>query len=222
MSDPTTPTPSPLARLLEHRLSPERLKPYRYAVGNDLDAALRLYTWNAEVGAAFFEVLGHFEVILRNALHDQLTTWHAARGRPGEWYDDPAGVLKQARREDIAQARGRIARDRKTETPGKVVAELMFGFWRFLLDKGYQTTLWAQALPHAFPHLQPQQRQAVYDPVERFARLRNRIAHHEPIHHLPLAALHGDMLTVAGYIEPGLQAWIDGLSRVPGLLAARP
>jgi hypothetical protein len=222
VADSTTPPPSPLAQLLEHRLSVERLKPYRRAVGGGLEPAIQLYEWNGAVSSAFFEVIGHFEVALRNAMHDQLTTWHAGRSRDGQWYDDPTGVLDSRRHDDIREARSRIRREGKTETPGKVVAELMFGFWRFLLDRHYQNTLWAQALRHAFPHLVPQRRVLVYHPVYDIARLRNRIAHHEPVHHLALSDRHDALLRVAGYIEPAVEAWLGGLSRVPGLLAARP
>lgn len=217
-SEPT----SPLARLLEHRLSPERLAPYRRAVGGDLEPAVELYTWNAEVAAAFFEVLGHLEVVLRNALHEELSSWHASNRRRGLWFDDPARLLDERRRADIDTARARLLRDGKTETPGKVVAELSFGFWRFLLDRRYQNTLWAQALRHAFPFLVPQRRQSVYQPVERLTRLRNRIAHHEPIHHLKLAEHHDDVLRLAGFIDPALEAWLSRVSRVPAMLAGRP
>lgn len=121
--------PNPLAGVLEDRLSRERLKPYRDAVGGDLDSAIGLYEWNSAAPGAFFETtLGHVEVLLRNALHDHLSAWHTAAGRPGQRYDDPAGVLDPRRHADIAAARGRIRREHKTETAGKVVAELTFGF----------------------------------------------------------------------------------------------
>ncbi len=48
------------------------------------------------MAGAFFEVLGHFEVVIRNALNEQLTTWHIAAGRPDAWYDDPGGILDEA------------------------------------------------------------------------------------------------------------------------------
>lgn len=207
---------------MENRLSTERIGPYRRAVGGDLERAVALYVWNAEVAASFFEVLGHLEVLLRNALHDELTDWHSTRRRPLHWYDDPDGVLDEKRQADIATARMRLRRDRKEETPGKIVAELSFGFWRFLLDRRYQNTLWAQALRRAFPYLVPQRRQAVYGPIEHLARLRNRIAHHEPIHHLPLAQHHDDVLRVAGYMDPALEAWLASISRVPAMLGVRP
>lgn len=99
---------SPLSVLLEQRLSVERLRPYRVATGRDLDGAIALYQWNTAAAGAFFEDLGHLEVVLRNALHLQLTLWHNAADRPGQWYDDPAGLLDRHRHEDISIARDDI------------------------------------------------------------------------------------------------------------------
>lgn len=169
-----------------------------------------------------FERLAHFEVILRNALHEQLSLWHAAMRRPAEWYDDPAHLLDTQAHDDIRKALGTLAKNNQVVVPGKVVAELNFGFWRFLLDRRYQATLWGPCLRHAFPHQQPRRRADVYAPVASANWLRNRIAHHEPIHGLTLERRHQDLLRVSAYIDPGLAAWLSGLSRVPMLLASRP
>lgn len=175
------------------------------------------------MAGAFGVVIGHFEVVLRNALHTQLTAWHTKRGRPGEWYDDPDLVLASQRRDDISAARSRLARSSKRETPGRIVAELMFGFWRLLLDARYQNTLWAPALRLAFPSLIPQRRSIVYQSVDKVYRVRNRIAHHEPVHHLNLVALHeDDLLPAARYIDPEIEQWLRTISRVPALLASKP
>jgi hypothetical protein len=216
------PPEDPLRRTLEERLSVARLRPYRQAVGGDLESALALYAWNTLAAGAFFEDLGHLEVVLRNALHTELAAWHATNRRPGHWYDDPDGLLAPQRLDDIAAARQRLSRSRQVETSGKIVAELTFGFWRFLLDKRYQTTLWAPALRHAFPHLTPRNRTLVYEPLDRLHRLRNRIAHQEPIHHFALSDQHNDLLRLVGFIDPTVQAWVASGSRVPQILAARP
>ena len=220
MTDPLR--PSDRGRLLEQRLSVERLGAYRAAVGGDLDRAVALYEWNAAVAGAFFEILGHFEVVVRNALHEQLTDWHATAGRPGLWYDDPADILDEHRHEEIAIARDRLRRAGKAETPGRVVAELNFGFWRFLLDRHYQNILWAQALRHAFPNLTPANRRTVYGPVVQLNEFRNRIAHHEPIHQLNLTQRHQDLLDLLDLIDHDAAAWISELTRVPAIVAARP
>jgi hypothetical protein len=153
---------------------------------------------------------------------EQLTTWHTAAGRPDAWYDDSVGILDQHRHEEIATARERLRKAGKAETAGRVVAELNFGFWRFLLDRHYQNILWAQALRHAFPNLTPANRRTVYGPVVRLNEFRNRIAHHEPIHRLNLTQRHQDLLDVVDLIDHDVAGWISGLSRVPALLSTRP
>lgn len=175
-----------------------------------------------ETAAAFGEVMGQFEVVLRNALHNELTAWHVRRGRPGEWHDDPSGLLDAKGHADIANARDRLRRESKPELPGSVVAELTFGFWRVLLSSRYQATLWGPALSRAFPHNPRRRRADVYTPVNYLNHLRNRAAHHEPIHALDLVRRHSMMLTVAGYVDPAVRVWLESFSRVPALLTARP
>jgi hypothetical protein len=78
------------------------------------------------------------------------------------------------------------------------------------------------ALRHAFPHLRPRLRTEIYDRVERLHALRNRIAHHEPIHAQPLKARLDELLAVAGCICPTTAAWIWSTTRVPQILATMP
>lgn len=213
-------TPVPLALVLEQHLSPERLGPYRRATGGALSEALRLYRWNAAVSGALFEDLGVLEVVLRNALDARLTLWHTARHAAGEWWDDPDGVLAPERHDDIADAVARVRRSPVTR--GRVLAELNFGFWRYLLAGRYEHTLWTPALRLAFPHLRPARRADVGDRVDALNRLRNRIAHHEPVHGQALAARHDDLLAVVGAISPPVREWLGRTSRVPGILSLRP
>ena len=62
-------------------------------------------------------------------------------------------------------------------------------------------------------------RRDVHDAMRDLHLLRNRIAHHEPIHNRPLGNLYGVALTVAGWVCPTTQQWIAARSRVPALLA---
>jgi len=96
---------------------------------------LRLYEWNADVSAALGATVGHLEVLLRNALHDQLTVWSTERFQESSWYLDPGGLMSIAAKGDIEAARRRAQRG-GAETPGRIVAELNLGFWRFLLRAG--------------------------------------------------------------------------------------
>lgn len=125
---------------VEAGLSPERLGPYLRASNGDSTQAIRLYEWNLQVSAAFFESLSIVEVSLRNALSAQLAAHHGSL--VGQWYDDPLSVFSQEASDDIAKARGRVRNLGRPETPGRVIAELNFSFWRYLLARRYEATLW--------------------------------------------------------------------------------
>ncbi len=210
----------PEAAAIATALSPERLAPYLRATGGDLAGAVRLYEWNLAVSGALYEALGILEVVLRNALSTQLTVHHGTLA--GHWYDDPLGVFSDLAHEDIAAARRRVRKLRRPETPGRVVAELSFGFWKFLLAKRYEATLWTGYLRHAFPNLQPQSRATVYRAMDELHTVRNRIAHHEPIHSRDLTA---DTLTIyrlLDWIDHDVREWAVTLSRLQPIIASRP
>jgi len=215
-----TPLPEGTAGAIERHLSSARLSTYLTATRGDLDAAVDLYRWNAAVSAALWESIGHAEVVLRNATHDALSARHAAKGRQGQWYDDPARKLDQHARDDVAKA---IRRAKAGASPpaGKVVAELSFGFWRYLLAKRYTALLWP-ALRPAFPSLGGSDRRLLERPVANVHRLRNRVAHHEPVIAQNLASLHVDVLAIVGAVDPALRTWVAGDSRVLTLMALRP
>ena len=205
---------------VERYVTQARLGPYLAETGNDYALAEELYVWNLRVSGAFHEVLGVFEVVLRNALCEQLRHWHGKR--TGTWLDDPTSTFDARRIEQIKAACQALSQKGKPLTEGHIVAELSFGFWRFLLSKRYQNTLWAPHLRKAFPGMKPQRREVVYKHAEELLTLRNRIAHHEPIHRFPLADLHAAMLLVTSWIDPGMSNWLANLSRVPSVLTGKP
>lgn len=216
-----------LASRMRTLLTSERLWPYEQATSGDAGRALDLYEWNTKLSAAVFEDLSYFEVFLRNACHNQLDRWCQGRGAANVWYLDP--VLNARSRQDVADARQRATRANRAETAGRVVAELTFGFWRFLHVRRYEATLWTPCLRHAYPHQSPRRRTDVYVRLDHLNTLRNRVAHHEPIHStnvgstgLDIAALHNEMLQLLAWIDPVIGSWVQSRSRVPILLAQRP
>lgn len=208
--------------IIRQRLSVERLSSYDLYARGDHAASLRLYEWNTEASAACYATLQAVEVLLRNAIHHQLTLLYRDIGLPGSWLDDQARLLEQRRLDDIAEARRRVRRNGKPATTGRIVAELPFGFWRYLLAARYEQTLWTPALRHAFPYLRPQSRRTIAQRVERLHHLRNRIAHHEPIHRRNLVADHADMLAVVAAICPYAVGWVATNSTVRQTAARRP
>ncbi|MEZ7005470.1 hypothetical protein [Streptomyces sp. AD55] len=115
----------------------------------------------------------------------------------------------------------RAGRDAATIPRGKIIAELTFGFWRFLLARQYRSSLWPD-LAGAFPHAPNRALPTVEEPVKRLHECRNRIAHHEGIWHLAPEARWDDIQNVLGFITPTAAAWVADASRIDDVLARRP
>lgn len=206
---------TPDESLLEQWVSTERLNRYRAA-----DApTTELYLWNAELSAAYFEIVGHAEVLLRNVFHSALAP-HSVGGR---WYQNSAYPFSAHAQRDIRSAIRRATRDQQFEYPGKVVAEFSFGFWRFLLGKRYKTTIW----PLISPQLQGvprhlRDRHQLEQVTTRINELRNRVAHHEPIFHQASNQHLSDIFLVARYVDIRAEQMLKGISRVEQVLLRRP
>ena len=65
-------------------------------------------------------------------------------------------------------------------------------------------------------------RAGVEDRIQRIHFLRNRIAHHEPVHHRDLHRDHEAIVEVTGWICPDAQRWVVAASRTPATLVRRP
>lgn len=183
-------------------------------------------SWNSRLSAAYFEVIGHTEVLLRNRIAASLRS--SSSGQP--WYLNPRYNFSAKTTKQIMDARDLLASKRRPETAGGVVAELSFGFWRFLLSRRHAPNVWvdlcAAGLPH-FPH--GTNRAAFAKPVERIHKLRNRIAHLEPlvdtsaaIEAQRLDRYDSDLDILARWIDPDAADWISSVSRVASVRSARP
>ena len=218
-------------QIIADRLTRGRLVSYLGAVNGDIHAAIGLYIWNARVAASFHEDLGCLEVVFRNAVDKALVTHGAAQAWPDVWYRRRR--LFAGRQGDRAWKQIEAARKRATsryphlEIHGKVIAELSFGFWRFMCTEPYLTSLWVPAVAMAFPQHpsagDPRRVRAdVESGMQRLNFLRNRIAHHEPIHQRDLARDHAGVLELIGWICPECRAWAEAVSRTPGVIGTRP
>lgn len=202
-------------------LSVPRLAPYVAAVpSGSWEDALALYDWNVQVSGAFFESLHYLEIGLRNVLDTHLSAWATTLGSEQSWFSAQEIPLSQQSREKVRWARRQATQGERTETHGRVVAELMFGFWWSLLATEYNRSLWAPCLRHAFEG--SVRRQRLHTALDELRRLRNRIAHHEPIHTRALDSDLTLLLDTAGRISGVLEEHIALTTRVPVLLTRRP
>ncbi|QMU74232.1 hypothetical protein GXP74_34145 [Streptacidiphilus sp. P02-A3a] len=196
--------------------SAPRLKPYLAAVGGDADAALRLYLWNTEVSGAFYGPLHWAEVILRNTLHDNLNTYFG----PKVWWESAPLLDGTLRKIQDATTLCQRKHPRAT-TADDIVSELTFGHWVGLLASRYDRTLWVPTLHDAFPGYRGR-RDHLHTRLQSLLKLRNRISHHEPIHHLPLEADHATIYEVLRYVNPDAARELRSYDQLPSILSQRP
>ena len=219
---------SPPGPWLDAWLSAPRFATYLAAAGGDRRRAFDLYEWNARVAGAFFRDLAHLEVALRNAYDTAIVT-HTAPSLP-HWTQDPYRLFpvqmrtandgtqfdaNATARKQLQDAARKIGAN---QPPGKTIAELSFGFWRYLSTGARHTPLWIPYLHHAFTP--GTSRPAVDRPVADLHRFRNRIAHHEPLLRWPTATAqplrdrYADIITIAGLISSDLRDYLAHTSTV--------
>ena len=227
---------------LKDALARPRFQTYQSATsGSVLDAA-RLYILDAELRGAFLELVHLAEVALREACNRVIA------GTYGPWwFNGKRVVLDDRTRRQFREAESKISPGSKT--PDRVVAQVSFGAWSDLLEAGgtsdgshgalsgtadYEVALWDAALVKIFDGLSTTRADAAAL-TRRVRRLRNRVAHHEPIvfgihqngerdpdrkfrRQAPLDALT-DLRRLTGHLQPRLAGYLNRCEHVDELLA---
>lgn len=207
-------------------ITPARLTAFDQAAqvrGQHQDKALELYEWNAEVSSALLLPMHYFEVILRNAVHEAISLayqeqwpWDGSfvssvRSKVG-WYQPKQDLRKNALR---------------YSTTGKVIPEVKFAFWEQMFTASYDDALWKPHLGTVFPHLPltsgvPSAARSIHTHIEKVRRIRNRVAHHEPIFSQNIPAVLDAIHMVSAYRSTSVGTWVKTSHKVSTVLAQRP
>ncbi len=182
-----------------------------------------LYGWNARAAAAFMLPAHFAEVSTRNVVSEALTTLYGPRWPWDTTFEQSLPNTKgpvYSSRKDLLQTRS------KQSTTGKVVAELKFAFWQNMFTSRHGVRVWDPQIQTLFPNAScltaRQLRSRIYDDLEVIRKLRNRIAHHEPIF---TRNLDDDLMRIFELIElrstPTIN-WVLALEDVSAILAERP
>lgn len=194
-------------------VSEERFAEYQDLAGGDLDLASRLYEWNARSSAALFEVIHHFEVLLRNAIVRQLEKdGQCPASAPGTPWVQGAKFIDEVER--------RLRDRNKDVTPGRIYAGLTFGFWNKMFGSGYDA-LWRHSLQYVFRHSRAN-RPVIAAYLESLNQVRNRIAHHGSLIEWDTRVEVQKIIRLAGWIDPAAATWIRSIERVTAVADERP
>lgn len=203
-------------------ISPARLAAFIEPGDPDLRPAFARYIWNMALSEALYVSISGLEVALRNSIHNSIS---AVLGRV-DWYDTPR--LLQGRQSDmLADAKTELRRRHAPLEPGRIVAELTFGFWAALFQRAYHGPIWyvGPALRRAFPAapgsaLTPN---LISGKLHSIKGLRNRAFHHEPVWNRPdLLATYNEIQLLLSWINLDWSQLLAVADRFPAVQAAGP
>lgn len=199
-------------------LSEPRMAPYLRSADGDKAKALALYEWSARTSSAAFEVVGHFEVLLRNAIDRCLRDYFREEQCGIPWF-----LLPTPGGEHVAEAVN-VVRERlrplHKESRHQIVAGLSFGFWSGLLGTKYED-LWRECLRRAFPHSSGKRKQVAVA-IERVRKFRNRLAHHDSTINVDVPFEIRQVIELASFIDQDAAEWLQRCSNVMDVYAQRP
>jgi hypothetical protein len=201
---------------------PDAARSVPLGAGGRLVEAFELYGWNARMSAALL-IPAHFaEVVTRNAVVDVLESvyGHDWSTSPAFERSLPGSTRGYDPRADL------VATRRRVHSNGQLVAELKFVFWQHMFAARHDVRLWRPNLVAAFPNVRTQDRAVlrgrILADLDAIRRLRNRIAHHEPIIGIDLGAELARMITLIELRCASTAAWVHDMEDASTVLAERP
>lgn len=206
-------------------ISAPRFATYLQAMGNDREKALALYEWNLDLSSALIVPLQVCEVAVRNGIAEAIEHVHGANW---PWNN---GFIRSLPRPK-SKFRYNPANDLQScaaslPTTGKIIAELKFAFWENIFTVGQDSRIWNAHFRTCFPGAPqgqpiPQCRATAYADLQIIRRLRNRIAHHEPIFMRNIADDYQRIHDMIAWRSQVAAAWMDRKQAVLALLAVKP
>jgi hypothetical protein len=214
----------PFLQQVETHISAERLQAYAASATDaqiDSKVTLTRYMLNMALCESLYPVLQNCEIALRNAVHRHLSH---LMGRD-DWYDAPGFVMTSWGQEEVRKAKTKLQKLGKHTTPGRVLAELQFGFWTSIFEAHYEqhTPFLPGGIKAVFPYMPKSlhKRKDRKNDLDHIRNLRNRVFHYERIvHWRNLDAQHDLILNVIGWISPPLRQMTQALERYQAVRAA--
>jgi hypothetical protein len=171
----------------EFVMSSKRMERYLIACSGDKRRAQTLYRLNLHLSQEMFTVISCYEVALRNAIDRIMTSsfgpdWLRDAILPGGLFDNPhfLGTTRI-----MNKAYGELVSIGKYSC-SKMLSAMEFGIWKYMYSAPqYRAT--GRKLLNVFPNKPKSSAQKqynnlfIFNELDAINRLRNRIAHHEPI-----------------------------------------
>lgn len=171
----------------ENVISADRMRRYVKACGGNAQKGLTLYRYNLVVSSEMLKIISYFEVSLRNRIDRTLepsfgNDWLRDSCLPGGIFDTPRTLGTQM----IIDKAYKSLNDNGEYTPSKLMAKMEFGVWKYMfsspqyLATGQKLLSVFSAKPRSTSSLNIDNKY-IFNELDSINKIRNRIAHHEPI-----------------------------------------
>ena len=216
----------------ENVMSSKRMRRYLNACDGDKRKAQTLYRLNLRISQEMFTVISCYEVALRNAIDKIMkaslgSDWLRDAILPGGIFDNPlfsgtTRIMHKAYNELITKGKYSCS---------KMLSAMEFGIWKYMFSAPqYRAT--GRRLLQIFPNkpkssaVMQYNNQYIYNELDAVNRLRNRIAHHEPICFLHdqetistvyLLNCYRRILTLFSWMDIDTKSLLYGLDHVQNL-----
>ncbi|QNF34408.1 Abi family protein [Adhaeribacter swui] len=170
---------------LEYFASQPRLNRFLAACNGSKAKAQKLYRINLRVAQSFYPLLNLFEIFLRNSINYHVSAHFA---NPNWIMTEKTGfmnspTLRQSKfflKTTVQKAENKIA-SRGIVTSGKVIAEMMFGFWTSLFEPHHYRLIGGVVI-HCFANKPANvNRSNIATSLTKIREFRNRVYHNEPV-----------------------------------------
>lgn len=225
--------------IFRNYFSSPRIGRYLTACLNDNKRSIKLYESNLKIAQAFHPLLGCLEVILRNGINDQLTSYFTDLdwiiNQKGGFMIDPLLTFKNKRNGNIETnrfllncvktAEKKIIKRGLGVTSGRIISEQTFGFWTDLFEIHHYRILKGRPIK-MFKNLPSGYgRSEVLQELSKVRRFRNRINHNEPICFVnnsidfsQTIEVYKSICNLLEWINPEILKWTKRLDRVNAVI----
>ncbi len=201
-----------------------------------------LYLWNIQMSGALLEVIGFYEVALRNTILKMLDKFYYPYGilsdafiktlsnTAGEEFIRKVNKIqhrlspKKAPFEYRKNENGLLQPLRISGIPqGLIVADLTLSFWENMLTTKNKKRYWQRHFKMSFCYLENSSEiDVIHKNTQEIRKLRNRVCHHEPIINVEIEKIFSNLKNTLAYIGPKLVDVMNEFERVSHLLQSKP
>ena len=199
---------------------------YLIATLNDKKRAKRLYNANIRLAQSIHPILTQFEVVLRNSLNIQLSSYFI----DNDWIiNQKNGFMKNPSlahsryfiKNSIIKTERKLNRRGIPVTSGKIISDQTFGFWIALFLSHHYALIGGQPI-QIFAHKPTSEdRASIYSKLDDVRKFRNRVNHCEPlcfndnkIDCSEILEIRSKLYDLISWIEPELIPFFENIDSV--------